>query len=613
MIKGLLITGFSILHFCICAQDFNAELISYETTIHLDDEKLISNTCVQVQINNRAGEKYAKVSIPYSKLKKISKIEASIKDHRGKLVRNLKRKDISDRSYISDMSLYEDDFLKEFTLKHNSYPYTITYSYQIQESEFIFVDYWIPVLSRQIPTHKASLTATFPQDYQISYSSNLIKKFNIDTIESMLRYSWETAYSDIVKSEEFAPQLNDYLPSVKIVPLDFSYEEAGSFRTWTDLGIWNSKLLHGINELPEKEKERIRATIKGLDEDVEKIRALYHYLQDETRYINVTIETGGLKPYPAAYVAENKYGDCKALSNYFQSVLNEANIKSYYTKVYAGEPIRQIDKEFPSQQFNHIILYIPLEKDTLWLDCTSDAAFDYLGTFTQNREAFVVDGSDSRFIRTPALSAIDVLETRRITVPYERYSDLDVEFQKTYRGDMYELLLELDDNYNKGDKSMILRNYLMEEGFELVDYEINKADRDSTFIQLSYVAGTDRIYEHYGNDILVNNIPFTLPDIEEPEERKLPVQIDYPIYLVDTIVYEIPGGYSLQKKPVPQYVSGSPGEYSLKFVQKDRSIEVIKSLLVHPGTYPVEEYPDFHSFCREVDSMEHKIFITLTK
>lgn len=613
MIKGALIIGLIGLQIWVSAQDYSAELKSYETSTSLVKRTLTRDVSVQIQINNRSGEKYATVSIPYSKLSKVGHIEAFIKDNRNQVVRKLKKSDISERSNISDMSLYEDDFVKEFTLKHNTYPYTIVYSYQEQQNEFIYVDYWVPVLSSKIPTHKASLSVSLPIDYNISYVSNLVDEFNVDTTGSMVNYTWVTDYRNIVKSEMSAPPLKEFLPSVRIVPLEYQYELNGSFKTWTDYGNWHSLLLKGIQELPAAEKTKINARVKGIEDDKEKIRVLYHYLQDHTRYINITIETGGLKPYPASYVASNKYGDCKALTNYFQSVLSEIGIQSFYSKVYAGEPIQEIDKQFPSQQFNHIILFIPLQTDTIWLDCTSDAAFGYLGTFTQNRDAFVIAENNSKFIRTPSLSAEDVIEVRKIVIPYDRYSQVSVEFQNSYRGDMYELLLDLEENYNSSDKSRILRNYFMEEGFELTDYNIIKSHRDSALIQMTYTASTDQIYSHYGNEILVKNIPFSMPDFEDPEERKLPVQIDYPIHMIDTIIYEIPKGYGLLDSLSNQTVSNGTGSYTLEFTELDNSIQVVKRLLVHPGLYPKSKYQELYTFFNKINIIENKRYIALTK
>lgn len=372
-------------------QEYNAELVARETRIEVNRRSLTSNFYYEIKINNRAGDIYTKIKIPFSNLTRVSNIEACIKDADGRVIRKIKKGDIAEKSSISYFSFYEDNMIKEFSLRHNSYPYTIVYSYQLKQNEFINIDYWIPIISENIPTLTASLVVTTPSDYKISFKDQFVDDPVIDTANSKIRYQWKASYKEIPGNEKFSPPLVNYLPAVKIIPVEFSFEKEGSFRDWISFGNWQHELLQGLNELPLNEKNRIRSLIEDTEDKREKIKILYHYLQDETRYINVTIETGGLKPYNAAYVARNKYGDCKALTNYFKSVLDFIGIPAYYTKVYAGSPIIDVARDFPSQQSNHIILYIPLEDEDIWLDCTSDGAFNYLGTFTQNRDALIVE------------------------------------------------------------------------------------------------------------------------------------------------------------------------------------------------------------------------------
>jgi hypothetical protein len=316
MIRLYLILGFLFFYISSFTQDYDAELISQKTTIEINKGNLTKNFYYEIKINNRAGEIYTKIAIPFSKLIKSSKIDAYIKDSYGRTVKKLKKTDIVEKSSISDFSLYEDDFIKEFTLKHNLYPYTIVYSYQIQQNEFLNIDYWMPIINEKIPTLKAKLEVSIPKDYKISYKNQFVDEPIIDTTENEITFQWRASYTDILKKEEYSPSISNFLPTVEITPIEFHYDIDGSFKDWIAFGNWQYELLHGLNELPDYEKSKIQSLIKEIDDDKEKIKILYHYLQDETRYINVTIETGGLKPYPASYVTQNKFGDCKALTNY---------------------------------------------------------------------------------------------------------------------------------------------------------------------------------------------------------------------------------------------------------------------------------------------------------
>jgi len=319
-----------------------------------------------------------------------------------------------------------------------------------------------------------------------------------------------------------------------------------------------------------------------------------------------------MMPYSACYVADNKYGDCKALTNYFKAILDYLEIPSYYTNVYAGDKIKKINKDFPSQQFNHVILYIPQDRKDIWLDCTSKNAFDYLGTFTQNRDVFVVDHDKSYFTKTPSLTPHDVLDTRQVDVSYDT-EVATAKFKNTYKGGSYETILQIEKNYNESQKSKFIRNRMVNKGFQLTDYNLSKPNRDSLEIALSYQATSRNLYKHYGNEILINNIRFWLPEFEKPEVRKLPVQIDYPIYNIDTITYEIPQGYQLYNNQNTYSIQSKYGKFQLHTYEKDSKIFLEKSLLIFAGNYPISEYSEFYEFYIKVMELESKTHLSLYK
>jgi hypothetical protein len=591
----------------------DAVLLNYQTNIVVKNNKLYIARSYELQINNRAGERYAEISLPYSRMHKISKVDASIKDKNNIIVKKLKSADIVDRSEIADFSLYEDNFVKEFTLVHNVYPYTICYSYQEQQDAFFYINSWSPCINKNIPTLNASMILEFPSEYKVAYTAQLIDSFKVDTIQKQIRYSWKASYLKQVLPEIYAPDQRTFIPEVDIVPLKFKYDKDGEQNSWIAYGNWEYNLINGLDELPESEKQNIDQLIKNLRDDNEKVKILYHYLQDETRYINISIATGGMKPYPASYVAVNKYGDCKALSNYFKAVLSYAGIKSFYTNVYAGDEVKKIDHHFPSMQFNHVILCVPVSKDTVWLDCTSDGPYNYLGTFTQNREVFLIDKNNSYFTKTPSLSKSDVLVTRNVEINSDLANGFIVSFHSKYKGNDFESLFELSHSISETRKAQIIRNNLIESNFELIDYKLIPANRDSTFIVFEYTVKGDRLLKKYGNDELVGLIPFYIPHFKEPKNRKYPVQIDYPINKLDTLKYQIPIDCVVASLPPEQHITSNYGTYDIQFKQNGNLVEVIKSFVLNAGNYPLEQYKDFYKFIYTVYENENSSYIVTNK
>ncbi len=303
----------------------------------------------------------------------------------------------------------------------------------------------------------------------------------------------------------------------------------------------------------------------------------------------------------------------KRLSNYFEACLASIGIESFYTTINAGTVIESFDTTFPSQQFNHVIVFVPLQKDTLWVDCTSDLAFGYLGTFTQNRPALVQVSNNSKLITTPALTYDDVLQSRNITAVISYDNSLKCEFSGTYRGYQYELFSGISSEFSETERKTILSHYLVETGFQLEKYTASSPGRDIPEIRLQYSATSNQYVKAYGNESLLKVIPMELPTLEDPKKRKLPVQINYPIYLVDTINYNIPASYAISALPDNITINSNYGEYQVGFSQQGQTAQVIKELKIKACTVNPDDYPGFYTFYNQIFESEKSLYITLTR
>ncbi|WP_346859463.1 DUF3857 domain-containing protein [uncultured Draconibacterium sp.] len=597
----------------LLAQNFDAELISQITTIEVLRNKITKKHYFEIQINTREGEQYAQIEIPSSGLSRVSNINAYIKDLNNTIIKKLKKSEIKQHSSFSESTFYQDQLINEFTLKHNIYPYKICYDYEIHEDEFFYLDYWIPVIASKVPTKKAELYIKAPKSYIVNHSCQQITAFQKDSTEGNYTYSWITSYDGKLKSEILAPPLSQFLPQVILVPEQFKYEIKGSFKSWEDYGFWEYSLLKNLNDLPDSEITKIRNRIKGIEDISQQIKILYQYLQDETRYININIDTGGLKPYPASYVSENRYGDCKALSNYFKAVLEAVDIKSFYSSIQAGEKIDVVNKLMPSQQANHVILCVPIKTDTIWIDCTSNNPFGYVGTFIQNREVFVVDNQNSFFTNTPPLTPSQVLNERKVSLKYSLNKTSSAQFANTYRGENFEYLQQLTISYNKTESTQIIRDQLIESDFTVTNIDIEEFNRDSTNVKMNYEVTSHEIYKEYGNDLLIKLLPITLPKLESPEIRKMPIQINFPIYKKDELIYNIPNNYKINSVFTNKTIETKFGSYKIEFNVLADQIIISKSFLLKSGNYALTEYPEFYAFMKEVKQIENNTYLTTCK
>lgn len=171
------------------AQSYRSEIIQYTSLNQVKGDKLIRTDSVVLQINERMGDYDAEIFIPYSKGDKVSIENAHIEDLSGNVIRKLKNKDIEDRSFISDISLYSDDYVKSFNLKHSVYPYRIVYSYKITYSKFInaiALDY--TEVKQPVKSGKIILETSINEP--ILFKQNRIDVPLVDTLSDVVCYTW---------------------------------------------------------------------------------------------------------------------------------------------------------------------------------------------------------------------------------------------------------------------------------------------------------------------------------------------------------------------------------------------------------------------------------------
>src|SRR5436190_5010380 len=369
-----------------------------------------------VTVLNENGDQYAQLYRSYDKLRSVESIEGRLYDANGKKLKNLKKTDIQDLSGISEISLYEDSRVKFHSFYYKAYPYTVEYEVQVVfNNTYLFPD-WIPQYDEKVAVEQSSYSLICSSNFKFHY-----KPFNYPGDPKVTEekndnvYKWEIKNLSPMADQFASPPWETRTTCVFFSPDKFEISgysgEAGS---WDNLGRFQYELNKGRDQLPPAIKQTVHALTDQVVDPKEKIRILYEYLQKNTRYISIQLGIGGFQPFPASEVATKSYGDCKALSNYMYALLKEANIKSCYTEIKSGKDEKFFMPDFPSDQFDHIILCVPLRIDTVWLECTSQALpAGYLGGFTADRFALAVDVNGGKLVHTPKYGLTDNVETRK--------------------------------------------------------------------------------------------------------------------------------------------------------------------------------------------------------
>ncbi len=372
----------------------------------------------------------------------------------------------------------------------------------------------------------------------------------------------------------------------------------------------------GRDELPDNIKQDVHKIADGLSLQQDKIKALYKYMQDNTRYISVQLGIGGLQPFDAKYVAANRYGDCKALSNYMQAILKEAGIISYYSIIHAGDGEKFYMPDFVSDQTNHIIVSVPLDKDTMWLECTNQTmAAGYLGSFTDDRYALLIKEDDGHLVKTPAYTRQNNVVKRNVDAVVDGAGALKAVVRNTYTG------LEQDDLHGMlhGYTRDQLLKYL-KRSIDLPTYDVTNVDYKEQkdiipVIDEKYDLSAPNYASATGKRLFVqpNILSREAFKLNDAENRKFDIVYDFSFTHVDTTLINVPPDYQVETMPKDVSIKNKLGEYELRFKYVNGKIILHRRYERSAARFSPAEYKDMAAFYNEMYKADHSKVVFVKK
>lgn len=569
-----------------------------------------------VTIFDDNADDYGEMVALYNKNIKINTIEGRVYNAAGEQILKLKPSDISDRSAISGSSLYEDDRYKYARLVSPVYPFTVEWDYEMSYKEWINYPVWAPVKSENIGVEIAELKITVPKGVRIRY-----REFNIPEpvkpVESGsgMEYHWKIMNFKPVQFEPFLPPLHDFLPEVYTGPINFEMQGyKGDFSTWKDFGLWDFRLNENRDSLPPDAVAKIKSLVEGISGTRDQVKKVYEYLQDNTRYVSVQLGIGGYQTYDAGYVANHGYGDCKALSNYMHSLLKCLGIPSYCALVNSGDNEDDILTDFPAQQFNHVILCVPLAQDTVWLECTSQhIPFGYLGGFTCDRHVLLITEGGGVLVKTPSYNREHNLQSSTTLVKIAPDGSAVVNIQSLVSCLQYDPVRKIIYSDQDTQKKWLYDQIGIPDftitGFGFSENkDLNPSATESIDVSLRHfatVSGKRLFFEPN----LMNQV---LNTSAVKDTRAFDMEFRFPYTDMDSIVFSYPGQYHPEFEAKPVEYQSDFGTYSATLSYGDGRVIYTRKLEWNKGKYSRDRYPDYRNFIQKIMNSD-KMKLVLVK
>lgn len=596
------------------AQDYNVNLIpdSLKENAHVvkrfDEKKVVIKgvgkaviyTKSAYTVFDEAGYDYACYARDYGRFRSLSGISGKLFDASGKILRSVKYRDIKDRSYDDEISLATDARYKSHDFNYHQYPFTVEYEDEITFNGIYTLPTWRPLFSGNIGVQQAKLIVETEPGYQLRYKQKNYSAGPVVSTGKTTTYTWEVKNLAPLTFEPYQLPWEEVTPVVYLAPSEFDYSGyKGNMSNWQEMGKFFLALNQGRDVLPDQVKKEVHDLTDALTDNKEKIRSLYEYLQQHTRYISIQLGIGGLQPFDATYVATKKYGDCKALSNYMTALLKEAGIRSHYVVVNAGKGEKGLEEDFPDDYFNHVIVCVPNGKDSVWLECTSQTApAGYMGSFTGNRQVLLVTEEGGKVTWTPRYSASENEQHRKVNAVVDAEGNLSADITTVYTGIQQEEASGLIHHASKEQRDRYLNG-----AFNLPTYKVENVQYTEKKQAVPEVTEsihlTSTAYATVSGKRLFispNLLSKSGSKLSTDKPRKFDIEFIYGTRDVDTISIQIPDGYKPEAMPKDLALTNKFGAYTIAYKLDKNRITVFRKYEITGGRYPAAEFTILSDF-----------------
>ncbi|MCC6647600.1 MAG: DUF3857 domain-containing protein [Polyangiaceae bacterium] len=406
-----------------------------------------------------------------------------------------------------------------------------------------------------------------------------------------------------VRGERLAPIAQEPAmpPLAEVVPT----VSASSFSTWDEVGKWYWGLAKDQLDADDEVRKKVAELTKGLTTDEAKVRAVYAFVVQRTRYVALEFGIEGFRPRRCALTLSRGWGDCKDKATVIVTMLRELGIEAHLVLVRSA--LRgDAATEPPSYAlFDHAIAYVP--KLDLFLDGTAEyTGSRELPAFVRGQPALIVTPSGSRLVRVPDPPSDATARTREVevTVPdgagpaaldlrVEATGAIAAEFRQRFHA-------------KATQKGRIVEDFgpafgglsVAERGVDVSDLE----DVESP-VKIRVQAKALGLARRAEGELSFVAAPSTglVERYASLSTRHHPVRIAFAHTLDDTWTIKLPAQAKVTHAPESRRVESPFGKLEITVDRQPGKIVARSRLKIDKTRVSVAEYPEFKRFCEAVD------------
>ena len=573
-------------------------------------------------LNNSANYN-SKRSISYSTFFNLDKIEASsFSKQDGKYVEN-KVVEFNEKNNLND-SFYDDSkevgFIYPKLAKGSKTKIKLTYNIKNPRflNAFYFGDFY-PIINNKVTIiADKNIQFTF-KPFQLNNGAKVTFKKKKKGANYV--YTWSAKNTKKFEIESNAPNYKTILPH--IIPIITSYHQDGKTKKLLDgvegLYSWYYSLVENINK--EETDPALTALVeeltKGKESDIDKVKAIYYWTQQNIKYIAFEYALGGFIPREANEVFQKKYGDCKDNSSILFKMLEIAGLQGNLTWI-GTRKIPYTYEEVPTPAVdNHMILSYENKNNTYYLDATGRyIQLEYPSSFIQGKEALIANGNNFKVKKIPIVPAH---LNKVVDTTYIQISNRDIigTSNSTFSGYIKNnLFYNLENTRKEVDvKELYNKRFLKGSNKFLIKSfkEENKFSYDKDF-SVSYNFCIQDYVQNIGSEIFINpHFNKIVSFVKTKEDRKYDIEFDYKRQFSYTNIIEIPDGYEVSYIPTSVSFTNNLISINLSYSTDKNKIVCKQDVVFNFIKLNKQEQQQVNTFVEKTEKASKEIIILKKK
>ncbi len=445
--------------------------------------------------------------------------------------------------------------------------------------------------SESLPVTTREITFTVPRWMKVELREMNFAGYNIQkavTYNSKADadiYTYTAQNIPANKSEENSPGPTYLYPHIMVLcksattgGQSFTY-----FATIDDLYGWYKTLVKEIKNNDAVIATRAKELTVGLTNDMDKIKAVFYFVQDNIRYIAFENGMAGFKPESADEVLRKKYGDCKGMANLTKSLLTSLGYDAHLC--WLGTNHIAYDYTTPSMAVdNHMICALNYKGKTIFLDATETyIGINEYAERIQGRQVLIENNDKYILARIPMAAAAQNFdaETSKLEVAG---TALTGSVTHIWKGEDKEEVLSGLNSIKKERSDEVLVKYLSNgnNDNEIKDLNITSIYNTDTDLSANYKVNFKNAVSVFSKAYYID-LDFRKEFINSAikiDERKHDYWFDYKTNITKATELTIPAGYKVAAIPAPLNITNADYEFHINYESKPGVLIYKKSILI---------------------------------